>query len=169
MVSFVSQSIQSLFTQTSTRSVWCADLRSPLRLSLLIYIGSHSLPCLLRTLVYSLLLVSPVCSKMHLFNALSFISLLPILTTAHNSDIPGAPRIFGRRAAIDLRSRGLRLPDVRRHVANVDSQIRSPFLDKRKRQNTSGQCGSGFGSCAPGYCCSAAVSRCAPSQPVQLT
>ena len=31
---------------------------------------------------------------------------------------------------------------------------REPTL--KERQNTSGQCGVGFGSCAPGYCCSSA-------------
>jgi hypothetical protein len=88
--------------------------------------------------------------KMH-FNslALASLALIPSLIEAHG-DIPGAPRVFGRRPALSGPMRA-------RTEASDHQSVVSEIHDKRQAaSNTEGQCGPGFGSCANGYCCSEA-------------
>ncbi|KAI1432733.1 carbohydrate-binding module family 18 [Xylaria sp. CBS 124048] len=77
---------------------------------------------------------------------------------AHNADLNGypIPKLVGARKFLrDIRHEGrweqsITAPRGRRHGAS-DLEERG---DLEERQNTSGQCGPGFGSCAAGYCCS---------------
>ncbi|RKU48026.1 hypothetical protein DL546_007354 [Coniochaeta pulveracea] len=72
------------------------------------------------------------------------------LVAAHG-DVP-IPRILGGgKLFSDLRARhitGLARERAVEHVHNKRTR-------NDKRENTSGQCGKGYGSCAVGYCCSA--------------
>lgn len=81
--------------------------------------------------------------------ALASLALIPSLIEAHG-DIPGAPRVFGRRPALSGPVR------ARTEASGYDSAVLE-IHDKRQASfNTEGQCGPGFGSCADGYCCSEA-------------
>lgn len=81
--------------------------------------------------------------------ALASLAFIPSLIEAHG-DVPGAPRVFGRRSALSGTMR------ARTEVSSHQSDV-SDIHDKRQASsNTEGQCGQGFGSCADGYCCSEA-------------
>lgn len=79
--------------------------------------------------------------------------VFPSIVAAHGE--PG-PKIFGRRTVAELKARSV--------FGNNYARAVGPELDhahpavkreeKEKRQNTDGQCGAGFGSCAAGVCCS---------------
>lgn len=74
-----------------------------------------------------------------------FLCILPDFIAAHG-DIAGAPRIFGRRAVSELRSRRtLAASSHHSHIKDAHELI------KRQRTDT---CGPGIGSCAAGLCCS---------------
>ncbi|KAI1824409.1 carbohydrate-binding module family 18 [Xylaria intraflava] len=77
-------------------------------------------------------------------------------TIAHaNPDGYPAPKLFGARKFLkDLKSekrweQGASPLVERRHVDDLEERE-----DIEERQNTGGQCGGSFGSCAAGYCCS---------------
>jgi hypothetical protein len=75
-------------------------------------------------------------------------TLLSPLILGH-SYTAGLPRLFGRRNVEDLRAR------IQSHNRGTSFRPASePVL--KKRANTDGQCGPGYGSCATGYCCSPA-------------
>jgi hypothetical protein len=81
--------------------------------------------------------------------ALASLALIPSFIEAHG-DIPGAPRVFGRRSALSGTM------NARTGAGGHQSAV-SDIHDKRQASsNTEGQCGPGFGSCADGYCCSEA-------------
>jgi hypothetical protein len=81
--------------------------------------------------------------------ALASLALIPSFIEAHG-DIPGAPRVFGRRPALSGNMK------ARIETSGYQSAV-SDVHDKRQASsNTEGQCGQGFGSCADGYCCSEA-------------
>jgi len=94
---------------------------------------------------------------MHFSNlALASLVLLSPLITAHGGGVAGAPRVFGRRSALEAEREHIKersatyqghLAEHLQHVHHVPQTVSS---------NTQGQCGSGFGSCAAGYCCSEA-------------
>lgn len=73
------------------------------------------------------------------------------LIAAHG-DLP-IPRIVGGgKLFSDLRARHIADPARERAVEHIHDQKQAKT---HKRENTSGQCGKGYGSCAVGYCCSA--------------
>ncbi|THY05566.1 glycoside hydrolase/deacetylase [Aureobasidium pullulans] len=81
--------------------------------------------------------------------ALATLALVPSFIEAHG-DVPGAPRVFGRRSALSGARRA-------RNVASSYQPVVPEVHEKRQAStNTEGQCGQGFGSCADGYCCSEA-------------
>jgi hypothetical protein len=86
------------------------------------------------------------------WNSLVAVSLtaLPALIEAHGIAVP---KLVGRRSVGELKARnafGSR--DQKRSPAS--EPLAGPKLEAR--QNTAGPCGAGVGSCAAGYCCSAA-------------
>lgn len=63
------------------------------------------------------------------------------------------PQVFGLNIK-DLKSRDL-LSNLKARLADVDHHKEHAKRENLEaRQNTDGQCGPGFGSCAAGYCCS---------------
>jgi hypothetical protein len=85
-------------------------------------------------------------------------ALLPGIVDAHEG-IPGAPHLFGRNAIRDLKARGVLSPrSYRRAEYYQDQKSHKKRGNKEARQTASGQCGPTYGSCAPGDCCSPAVS-----------
>ena len=83
--------------------------------------------------------------------------VFPSIVAAHGE--PG-PQIFGRRTVAELKARIVFGNNYARAVGPELDHAHPPAVkreEKEKRQNTDGQCGAGFGSCAAGVCCSPAV------------
>jgi hypothetical protein len=88
-----------------------------------------------------------------LWNSLVAVSLtaLPALIDAHDGF--AVPKLVGRRSVGELKARNaFGTKDQKRSPA--PEPVAGPKLEAR--QNTAGPCGAGAGSCAAGYCCSAA-------------
>lgn len=80
------------------------------------------------------------------------VAALPAIVAAHGD---GGPQIFGRRTVQELRARnvfGARPLGPR----GVEVDHHPKHAAEEKRQNTDGQCGAAYGSCAAGVCCSPA-------------
>jgi hypothetical protein len=79
-------------------------------------------------------------------------SLVAPLVAAHGGDIPGAPKLFGMPK--NMRARN----PLAGH--NKVGHVAGPQLRARQGGNADNVCGpqGGGASCAPGYCCSPAVS-----------
>ena len=88
---------------------------------------------------------------MYLISVLVSTVMLLALVEAHGG-IPGAPKLFGRRTSTNAKIRRNDFEDATERGMN--GAVLGPHLDSRA--NTVGQCGSSFGSCAPGVCCSLA-------------
>lgn len=92
---------------------------------------------------------------MHFSTAFAVAAAVAPIVAAH--DGPSMPRIAGMNVK-DLKTRNLFSNLKARAVALEAEHVE--HVEKRSalepRQNTDGQCGKGFGSCAPGYCCSEA-------------
>jgi len=87
---------------------------------------------------------------MHLFTALAAAVVAAPFVAAH--DGPAIPRIVGLNVR-DLKGRNMLNTMVERaKMAVAGHHEARGHLESR--QNTNGQCGPGFGSCAAGYCCS---------------
>ncbi|GAB7346911.1 hypothetical protein MBLNU459_g1983t1 [Dothideomycetes sp. NU459] len=82
--------------------------------------------------------------------------LLPVLVQAHGGGIPGAPKIFGRRSA--LQDKAFQAVRDRSERAQPYGEPPNEHTDLKRQAstNTGGQCGPSYGSCADGYCCSEA-------------
>ncbi|OCK83887.1 carbohydrate esterase family 4 protein [Lepidopterella palustris CBS 459.81] len=94
---------------------------------------------------------------MHFSTAcIAAVAVLPALVAGHGN---GGPKIFGRRTVAELKARSV-FGHVHARGAGNEIDHDPSHIAKReekvKRQNTSGQCGAGYGSCAAGYCCSPA-------------
>ncbi|KAF2019643.1 carbohydrate esterase family 4 protein [Aaosphaeria arxii CBS 175.79] len=84
---------------------------------------------------------------MHLSTALAAAAAIMPIVNAHG-DAPAMPKIFG-----------LNIRDLKTRNMFNNLKARSSHFEKRgetlkSRQNTGGQCGGSFGSCAAGVCCS---------------
>lgn len=80
-------------------------------------------------------------------------AFFPSLIDAHGDGVPGAPKIFGRRSALQLEA----LNAVRERAQSYQGLTTGHSDLKRQATGiTDGQCGPGYGSCAEGYCCSEA-------------
>lgn len=80
--------------------------------------------------------------------------VFPSIVAAHGE--PG-PKIFGRRTVAELKARSVFGNNYARAIGPELDHAHPPVVkreEKEKRQNTNGQCGAGFGSCAAGVCCS---------------
>jgi hypothetical protein len=83
------------------------------------------------------------------------LSALPSLIQAHEG-MP-LPKLIGRNSVSDLKARNA-FGSLNQKRAAAPAPAPAPAAKPRleARQNTAGQCGAGFGSCAAGYCCSPA-------------
>ena len=83
--------------------------------------------------------------------------VFPSIVAAHGE--PG-PKIFGRRTVAELKARSV-FGNNHARAVGPEADHAHPLAVKReekeKRQNTNGQCGAGYGSCAAGICCSPGV------------
>jgi antitoxin (DNA-binding transcriptional repressor) of toxin-antitoxin stability system len=88
---------------------------------------------------------------MHFSTVVAAVAAVAPVVSAHGG--APIPKIVGLNVK-DLKARDL-LSSLNARIAEVG---RSEVHEKRQpleaRQNTDGQCGSGFGSCAAGVCCS---------------
>ena len=87
---------------------------------------------------------------MHLSTALAAAAVAAPFVAAH--DGPSMPRIIGLNVR-DLKGRNILNNMVDRAKMSVAGHHEARG-HLQARQNTDGQCGAGFGSCAAGYCCS---------------
>jgi hypothetical protein len=85
--------------------------------------------------------------------SLIFISLagLPSLVTSHDESRAGIPKIFGLQGLSGLESLKSQLASISRRAPQPQPQ------NQPDNNNTEDQCGSAYGSCASGYCCSLEV------------
>ncbi|KAF2748055.1 carbohydrate esterase family 4 protein [Sporormia fimetaria CBS 119925] len=88
---------------------------------------------------------------MYLHSALILAGALAPIVTAH--DGAPVPKLFGLNVK-DLKRRDL-LSNLKARAAGINQvEARVSHEALEARQNLAGQCGPGFGSCAPGVCCS---------------
>lgn len=84
------------------------------------------------------------------------------LVAAHDSSGHATPKVFGgRRFLSELRAQGVFInregPSQTKRLVFPQAEGTDDVAEHtnlHKRQNKSGKCGSGRGSCASGYCCS---------------
>lgn len=69
--------------------------------------------------------------------------------------------VGGSRLPAELKARKTYASRAARGDEALHAPVEEPVVREKRgeleaRQNTNGQCGPGFGNCAPGYCCSSA-------------
>jgi hypothetical protein len=85
---------------------------------------------------------------MHLSSALAAVAVAVPFVAAG----PAIPRLAGLNVR-DLKARNM-LTNMFERADLAAAEHHKARGNVESRQNTDGQCGPGFGSCAPGYCCS---------------
>lgn len=94
---------------------------------------------------------------MHFSTALAAVAAVAPLVHAHDGSGPAIPQLIGLNVK-DLKARSM-LSSIlgRAQHAEIDHHDAHEKRGKLEaRQNVDGECGTGKGSCAAGYCCSEA-------------
>lgn len=81
---------------------------------------------------------------MHLYTVLATVAVAAPFVSAHNG--LATPKILG------VNIRDLKARNILTSMADR-ANLHEARIDLESRQNTNGQCGPGFGSCAAGSCC----------------